>query len=478
MDPNVLDYLQRQISLGKQRLRRYVVNPRGVVYPKRNIYIKTKQYVDAFLGGNYDQKRWVIIPGLRGTGKTTILAQTYYDLVNQHDEDINVIYFSLDEVIETMGADLNVLLREYERLLGESYEALTKPTFLLIDEVQSDPKWAAVLKALNERAAKIFLLTSGSSAIHLQDNADIPGRRAKVERLFPMNFCEFEMVQYGHFADKGLKQALKVAVYDSSDAQECYEGLISLKGRVDRYWAQVDRRHWRYYLAAGGLPFALTERTYADIYDAILSSVDKVVTKDIQQLGRFTPETVPVSKRLLFILAETDAISNHKLRELLGVTTVTIANILDVLVQAELLIRIPPQGSQVGATKKPSKYVFMSSAIRAAFYNIAGSSGTSLTREGRLLEDVAGLHFYRTFGVVKQGGVFYDSAEGGADFILKTGQTQIAIEVGRGKKTLRQVHNTMKRTPCKYGITICDEELALSEHKDAVKLPWDYFALM
>jgi predicted AAA+ superfamily ATPase len=475
MDTNVLDYLQRQMSLGKQRLRRYVVNPRGKEYPKRNIYIRTKKYVDVFMENGYREKRWVIIPGLRGTGKTTILAQTYYELANIYGDDINLLYFSLDEVTETIGSDLNAVLREYERLIGESYEVLTKPTFILVDEVQSDPKWAAILKSLNERAVKVFLICSGSSAVHIQGSADVSGRRAVIERLYPMNFCEFEMVQYGKYADKGLKELLHKAVYDSPDAAAAYRALAELKNRVDRYWAQIDRRHWRYYVAAGSLPFALIERSYADVHDAVLSSVDKVVTKDIQQLGRFSIDTIPVIKRLLFILAESDAISNNKLNELLHVTTVTIANILDVLVQAELLIKVPAQGSQATAAKKPAKYLFMSSVIRAAFYNIAGSTDTTQTREGRLLEDTVGLHLYRKFGA---DGVFYDSAQGGADFIVKNGVNQIAMEIGRGRKTNRQVLSTMKRTKCKYGVTSSSDELALSEDKDVVKVPWDFFALM
>lgn len=475
MDPNTLDYLQRQLSLGKQRLRRYVFNSHGKEYPKRNIYIKAKKYIDAFMNAGYEEKRWVIIPGLRGTGKTTILAQTFFELQNSYGDDINLLYFSLDEVTETIGSDLNALLQEYERLLGESYEVLTKPTFILVDEVQSDPKWAAVLKSLNERAAKVFLICSGSSAVHIQASADVSGRRASIERLYPMNFCEFEMVQYGRYADKGLKELLHKAAYESPTAKSAYTSLKALEVRANRYWSQTDRRHWRYYLVAGSLPFALVEKSYTDVHDAVLASVDKVVTKDIQQLGRFSTDTIPVIKRLLFVLAESDAISNHKLSNLFGVTTVTIANILDVLVQAELLIKVPAQGSQASATKKASKYLFMSSVIRAAFYNIAGSADTTQTREGRLLEDVVGLHLYRKFGTYS---ITYDSALGGADFIIKTGFSQIAMEIGRGGKTNKQVLSTMKRVKCKYGITISNDKLSLSENSEIVKVPWDFFALM
>ncbi|MDR0590979.1 MAG: ATP-binding protein [Candidatus Nomurabacteria bacterium] len=473
----LLTYLQRQTALGRDRLKKYVTNGKGKAYPKRNIFIKTKQYVDDFLGGRVG-KRWVIIPGLRGTGKTTILAQTYYYLNDEYGDSINLLYFSLNEAVDTIGANLMNLLSEYERLIGESYEVLTKPTVLLIDEVQSDSNWAPVLKALNERSNKVFIICSGSSAVHLQDDADISGRRAAIERLYPMNFCEFEMIKYDVYPESNLKSKLLTALYSSQSAKECYERLSVLKNDVDRYWSKVDRRHWTYYIAAGSLPFALSEKTIGDVYESVLASVDKVITKDIPELGRFSSDTIPVIMRLLYILAESDAISNNKLADVLGVKSpLTVANILETLTKSELLIRVMPHGSQINSAKKPSKYLFSSSVIRAAFFHLAGSSATMSTREGRLLEDIAGLHYYRNFNNTNQGEVYYDSAENGADFILKRGVDSIAIEVGKGKKSPVQVSNTMKRVQCKYGLTICQSNLALSDDEQSLIVPWDFFSL-
>ena len=478
MNENVIDYVQRQLSLGKQRLRRYVVSSGGRVYPKRYIYVKTQKYLQTFLSGNTDEKRWIIIPGLRGTGKITILAQTYYELTNTFGDDIHIFYFSLNEAIDTIGSGLQDILAEYERVLGESYEVLSKPTVLLIDEVQSDEKWAPILKSLNERAVNVFIICSGSSAVHLQDDSDISGRRAVVERLYPMSFCEFEMVNFDNYPISGLKKTLEAALYSSRSAQQCYELLKAREASVDRYWSSIDRAHWKQYVGTGSLPFALMERSVADIYDAVLSSVDKVISKDIQQLGRFDADTVPVIKRLLYILAESDIISVQKLKDLLKISPITIANILDILVQAELLIRVPPQGSQASVARKAAKYLFMSSVVRAAFYHLAGSSSTTTTREGRLLEDIAGLHFYRMLKGMRQGGLTYDSAEGGADFIVKTATSQIAIEVGRGFKEASQVYSTMQRVDCKYGLVLSETPLNITQDGLVVMVPWKYFALI
>ncbi|MDR2063674.1 MAG: AAA family ATPase [Candidatus Nomurabacteria bacterium] len=472
----LLIYTQRQMALGRARLKKYVIDGRGKPYPYRQIFVKTEQYVNDFLRGKTG-KRWVIIPGLRGTGKTTILAQTYYNLQDRYGEDINLLYFSLNEAVDTIGADLKTLLSEYERIIGESYEVVNKPVILLIDEVQSDPNWASVLKALNERSSKVFIMCSGSSAVHLQDDADISGRRAVVECLYPMNFCEYELICNTIYPERGLKKELLDTLYNSRTADECFKRLAALKGSVDRYWSKIDRRQWTHYVAAGSLPFALSERTLGDVYEAVLASVDKVISKDIPTLGRFSLDIIPVIKRLLYVLAESDVISNYKLGEVLGVSHLTVANILETLSKAELLIRIMPHGSAFNSVKKPSKYLFSSSVIRAAFFHMAGSSATMSTREGRLLEDIAGLHYYRNFNSLSRGEVSYDSAEKGADFILKKGADSIAIEIGKGKKSPKQVSNTMKRIECKYGITICSQTLAVSNDGQSVVVPWDFFAL-
>ncbi|QQR53299.1 ATP-binding protein [bacterium] len=410
-----------------------------------------------------------------------MLAQTYYDVVARYGDSVNLLYFSLDEAIELVGANLNAILNEYESLLGETYEAQNKPTIILIDEVQADPNWAAVLKSLNDRSKRVFLACSGSSAVHIQASADISGRRASVEKLYPLSFCEYEMLARDIYpsSNPSLKQAVKDALYSSTSASEVYKNLKTLEVRVNQYWARADKRHVRHYLAAGSLPFALAERTLPDVYDAVLATVDKVVSRDIQELGKFDADTVLAVKRLLFILAESDAISNIKLSRVLGISHITIATVLDALVQAELLVRVMPQGSALNASKKPSKFLFMSPTIRAAFFSVAGSQGTSMTREGRLLEDVAGLHLYREFASKGAGSITYDSAEGGADFILKIGaRRQIAIEVGRGDKTSRQVVTTMQRVKCDYGLSVSDGPLQLLAQNTVVAVPLDYFLMM
>jgi hypothetical protein len=90
--------------------------------------------------------------------------------------------------------------------------------------------------------------------------------------------------------------------------------------------------------------------------------------------------------------------------------------------------------------KKANKYLFMSPAIRMSFFYFTGLESTFLVRQGKLLEDCVGAHLYSSFILKGQGAIRYDSAEGGADFVLQIlNNKQIIIEVGMGNKDKKQI---------------------------------------
>ena len=89
------------------------------------------------------------------------------------------LFISLDEVSQ-LQADLGQTLEAYQSLLGRDLSADKEPILLFIDEVQSDPNWASVLKIVYDRCPNIFIFCTGSSATALQMNADTYGRRAVV----------------------------------------------------------------------------------------------------------------------------------------------------------------------------------------------------------------------------------------------------------------------------------------------------------
>jgi hypothetical protein len=154
-------------------------------------------------------------------------------------------------------------------------------------------------------------------------------------------------------------------------------------------------------------------------------------------------------------------------------------SVLDVLERAELIIKVPAQGSKTSQARKPSKYLFMSPALRSALLSVSGVEGTYLARKGKYLEDIAGLHFYREFVAPRIGSLTHDPTQGSADFILQIAdKKQLAFEMGLGRKGYDQVKTTMGNFKIDFGVVVCATDLMLSREDNVLKLPLDYFLLM
>ena len=288
------------------------------------------------------------------------------------------------------------------------------------------------------------------------------------------------MLKNNIFPVKELKQHLKAVIYDSATAEEVHDGLQRLAKQVNAQWSRFKTTDVDAFLSTGTLPFTL-QAQQMNIYERISLLIDRMINKDIQELGKFDIQTLGIIKRLLFIMADaTDGLSVNKISATLGIDRNTLTTMLDALEKAEVIIRVSPHGSNISAVKKPSKFLFMSPAIRMSLLSITGLDETFLTRRGKLLEDIAGLHLYREFVSTGAGAITYDTAEGGADFVLQiANKKQIAIEVGMGDKELSQVRKTMEKVRCAYGIVICTSDaVVISKEDNIVKIPLQYFLLM
>lgn len=474
-EDRLISYVRRQIELcGEIMEAKVKIN--GKILKTRNIYVKICEYIKNFQNKKSD-RRWIIIPGLRGTGKTTALAQSYFYIKEKY-KNINAIYFSVDD-ISINGFTLIEVLNTYMAEIGQKTE-LAKNVFIMLDEIQNSYDWAKTLKAYHDKSPGVFLLCSGSSAVNLQSNADVAGRRAEIECLYPMSFCEYENIEHDLYPIKGLKKELDDALYNSKNAKECFDKLKSCEPQIAQYCNKIKSSHWAHYIKIGSLPFTLPTKDEGGVYKQVLQTVEKIVYKDLPQIDNIDAKSIPTTMRLLQLLSEADSISVNKVANLLGINAITLTNILNSLCRAELLIRVIPYGSNFSAARKNNKYLFASSTIRAALYYRNGSPASEDVRNGRILEDVAGLHFYRRNNINRAGDLFYDSAQGGADFIIRTGSSAVVFETGKGKKDSTQVENTLARIgeQGRYGITICDtKDIALSKSEKNVFIPWRVFAL-
>ena len=452
-------------------------------YDRRQKIIKTA--AEGFLQQQSDIGRWWVIPGLRGVGKTTILAQTYLQLVTEISKGLeaNLLYLSLDETV-IAGFSLSEILEVYQtEILGDYFENLNKPTFIFIDETQADARWALTLKTVYDRSRWVFILCTGSSALHLQIDADVAGRRARIETLHPLSFVEFQLLAYQQPIDEVLQRQLAESLYQSSNANEVYNRLKKLRPNVNRRHAACKPNSLSNYLHYGTLPFAL-KRSQALLYRDVRSIVDKVLNMDLRNWQNFNAASLTAMPHLLNTLAiADDVVALPKLSQTLAISRPQLLQILSALVKAELLVKIPAHGrGPLSASRRPAKYIFTSAAVRAAYCDLAGDSNTELRRRGQLLEDVAGLHYYREFIATGKGTLSYSYHKGGerqCDFVLQIGnQKSIAIEFGLGEKTTEQVAVVMQKINCQYGLVFSQNKLSLNQARDTVMVPLDYFFLL
>src|SRR3989344_1729219 len=87
------DYLQAQIAHTQEKLQGLTSDTEGAPLFKRDVFYTLHQHALDFLH-NGTEPRIIAMPGLHGTGKTTLLAQLFLSLAG---EDAIRIYLSVDE---------------------------------------------------------------------------------------------------------------------------------------------------------------------------------------------------------------------------------------------------------------------------------------------------------------------------------------------------------------------------------------------
>jgi len=469
-------FLQNRITIGEATLKAMTVGSDGKPFLRRSVALVIDKYIKDFQAGK-TEPRWVAIPGLRGVGKTTLIAQLYSSL---NCEQGCKIYISLDEALRVLNVSIGEILNVYEEMIGTSFEKLTKPIFIFLDEVQYDSTWGITLKTLYDRTKKVFIICTGSSALSLQTNPDV-ARRVVFTKIYPLTFTEFQMLKTRKLPIKNLGSEIRKALFNSKTAEELFNQLKSLEKSVIAYWKNIPRTDLSEYLKFGTMPFALSLRHEPLIYSQINQTLNSVLNRDVPQLGTFDKQTIDKLSQILYAVASYDTTSFNKVSGLVGLDIKTVINIFEALEKTELLHRVYPNGSHETQVKRASKYLFTSPAFRAMYYNLIGSTSSFDDYKGKLFEDVVGLYLFRIFSRIQDMNLTYDSAEAGADFIVGSAvsrEGKIAIEASLTNKGCEQLINTMKKVSCRYGLLVSNSKLWIDDTKTCISVPLDYFLLI
>ncbi len=475
----LIKYVIAKLTEGHVLAKSYT-EVKGLQLNHRRVYSRVRKHVDDFLLGEVEN-RLIVLPGLRGVGKTTVVFQICNYLRNskkiEHDR---ILYFSADELKALLNGSIIETVKAFvEEVHRSSFAALDKELFVFVDEAHFDKEWSQAAKVIFDQSKKIFLIFTGSSALSMEMSVDI-ARRARREAVFPLNFSEYLILKYNLFPPKNTAQSIREVFLDYKNtgsaeltANEIMKKLIGLGKPPDKEWED--------FLCYMGFPFCLN-LSQIEAHERIFSTVERVIDKDVFSLQSFNTGTKSTITRVLSFLAlqKPGGTSDAKLAERLQVSPTQVRSILDVLEKTHLIFSVKPYGSAGKVVRKPWKYYFLSPSINAALRFKLGSYNIN-DREmmGVLAENLAASYFFRMMNTVNMpAGIFYDSDENGADFILRTGgESIIPVSVTVGDKGSKQVSGAMEKYGSSHGIVISGRENFFAD-KNIVYMPVMMFSFV
>ncbi|WP_409199324.1 ATP-binding protein [Methanobrevibacter sp. DSM 116169] len=471
LEETLTDYIfakQREISL----LAKNNLKENDKAFNHRFEYDRIKNRVDNYLESS-NQNRFIIMPGLRGVGKTTILLQIYEYLISQKNiPNSNILYLDINELNNFFKGDIYSCIETFLKDMHQTTLVdLDKKIFLLIDEAHFDKSWALAGKLIYDKSKNIFMIFTGSSALDLELNVDTV-RRVVKEPIFPCNFPEYLLLKYDLNSPK-ISEELKNLILKGTDLEitinkenEIKKSLFDLNNDPN---IELEK-----FLFSYGFPFALDLEDY-EIHKKTVEITNRIVEKDIPSIKNFNTSTNTVISNIITYLAlqKPGATSNIKLSQILGVSPKSVNDILNVLEKTQLIFPITPYGTGSKIVKKPWQYFFLSPSIKASInYEIGRYDIANKKCLGALAETLVISSLYKLKLISNNSlGLFYDANKGGVDFLIKNLDKIIPIEVGIGKKTKSQLTKAINNYDSDYGILISNRKSNISFEDDILHIP-------
>lgn len=476
----ILNYVNDELESVPATINSKLIN-HGIKLNSRLELNEIKKQIDNFIEDKYSN-RFIVIPGLRGVGKTTILYQTYEYLFREKSIPLNnILYISCDELNDITECSIRELVEIYlKNKFNKNIRTLNEKVFLLIDEAQYDKNWAVSNKIIFDKSDNIFMIITGSSAIHLQYNADA-ARRLKRRVLTPLNYNQHLNLKHNQ-SFNNLSDSLCELIFTGNPEKAIkyeFEANKALTNIVE-----YTSSEWDYYLKYGGFPTVDEDKPLTDVREEIVTMTNKIITEDIMQIKTITSDNQAIAKRIIRQLAlqKPGEVSQHKLSNYLKTAVSNVNNILDLLEKTELIFHCEPFGGSSRRLKKPWKYYFASSSIRHALsMKIGNTMKNSEEYEGILIENLVASNLFNLSNTqIDSFNIYYDPhKDKNVDFVIQDSfENPIPIEVGRGKKKKGQIKNAMNRYDSEYGIVVANTKSSIEKDGDIIFIPPKTFSFL
>lgn len=338
---------------------------------------------------NWDAKS-ICVFGDRGVGKTTLLCQA---LITRYKSVENALYFSADNIhVASLG--MFSIAKEYFALGGKA---------LFIDEVHKYPSWSIELKNIIDTYKDKQVVFSGSSAIDLKSSKGDLSRRVMYHELRGLSFREYLQ----------LVLDLQTPSYPLSE-------IISNHVEIAESFKSIPIRQYFYdYLRSGYYPFFL--EGVSDYLSKLNNVIEKVIYEDIAVIENLRQPTLPMMKRLLWLIATTPGLIPNidRISKNLQVSRELVYLYLEYLHRAGLITNLHLDARGMKLARKPAKILMSNTNL---IYAINGSlkldTEPGAVRESFFVNQLSPLHRIN----------LHDTA----DFVI---DGDLIIEVGGKSKT-------------------------------------------
>ena len=462
------DYLQERVNAAPILAKDKTDN----IWAERGLILRLMSFANSFSEGRGKDARIIIIYGLRGIGKSTILFQMYNRLRAGKFTNVpisskkipqeNILYLSVDQTLLSTPSKTKSIIYDAaknfcEQIHNQTLESLNKKLFILIDEAQFDDNWAIAAKSLFDASTNLFIVITGSSALALNIDTDT-ARRSIKEPLFPLSFMEYQMMRNKIFPTKGTADRLKRLVLqnDKTTITEINQSINAIKSQMKRKGVNLDKG-LEDYISLGGFPYGINASKEIS-YRRIVDMINRIVVQDVPKICNYETDIVPDIMKIIGAIAlkPSGELSQTKLSQSLGISGAKVNSIIDTLQKTHLIFTVKPYilAKSGKSFSKGFKYYFMTPTLLSAIKYLNGI--TTLTTDATAIaweNAVASCLFKLCFTTGTIYTLLYDSRrDTNVDFLLQNPLTGkiIPIEVGL-KKDNKQINDAIG-----YGIVISD----------------------
>jgi predicted AAA+ superfamily ATPase len=326
--------------------------------------------------------RAILISGARQVGKTTLLRQAAYSLIDEGVSPDRILYATFDNpVLKLIG--LEGLLKAWDELRPPANQS----EYLLLDEIQYTADWQTWLKHQVDFNKRRKIVVTGS-AIPLNSESPESGvGRWHTIKLPTLSF--FEYLQIKKVRVPQLPEVRSLAsLFEWTDGQRAKAAAT----------ARPLLGHFHEYLLRGGFPETALMENIASAQKLLREDiVDKVLKRDMTaQFG--TRRVLELEKAFLYLcLHDGGILDMATLCSNLGLQKQTVKNFLEIFEAAHLVYKLSPYGYGKEILRGRHKFYLADAAISGSVFLKGKSLLEDSTRLGAAVETAFFKHVFARY---------------------------------------------------------------------------------